>query len=461
MVTHSLDKMAAGGIYDHLGGGFARYSVDAQWLVPHFEKMLYDNAMLARCYVEAFQVTGAERYASVARETFGYVLREMTHEQGGFFSAQDADSEGEEGKFYVWTPAQVQEVLGDEAAETFCYVYDVSETGNFEGKNILHLPKTIEQCAAVINREAGELRAELAVSREKLLAARNNRVWPGLDDKTLVSWNALMIDALAYAAGALQQPHYLQAAQKAADFILQNMRRDDGRLLHSWRSGQARFDAYLDDYACLADALVTLYEACWEEWYLEEALRLTDIVQRHFADEEHGGYFYTADDHEQLIARQKDLQDNPTPSGAAMAANCFIRLGKLTGRRDLLQAAERTLESCAEFMRQAPMAVGQMLMAADLFLGPTHEIAIVGAADHADIPAVVSELRKRFIPRHIAALGDVSTLDEPGPLSELFEGKTTAGSDPAVYVCQDFACQSPAVGKEEILAKWEDLEAAG
>jgi uncharacterized protein YyaL (SSP411 family) len=253
MVTHTLDKMAAGGMYDHLGGGFHRYSVDERWLVPHFEKMLYDNALLASCYLEAWQATQRETYLQVVRETLDYVLREMTHADGGFYSTQDADSEGEEGKFYVWSPAEVQAVLGEKAAGTFCYVYDVSEQGNFEGHSILNLPKTLAQCAQLLNRDLADLQAELAASRAKLLAVRDRRVHPGLDDKVLVSWNGLMIDAFAQAAAALGDARYHEAAARAADFLLTKLRQPDGRLLHSWRKGKPRFEAYVDDYASLAN----------------------------------------------------------------------------------------------------------------------------------------------------------------------------------------------------------------
>ncbi|HEX7379249.1 MAG TPA: thioredoxin domain-containing protein, partial [Pirellulales bacterium] len=303
MVTLTLDRMAAGGMYDQLGGGFHRYSVDERWLTPHFEKMLYDNALLSAAYVEAFQATGRPDYERVARETFDYILREMTSPEGGFYSTLDADSEGEEGMFYVWTPAEIEAALGPDRARTFCRLYDVSEEGNFEGRNILNLPKTLEQASRILSRDTAELAAELAESRAKLLAVRNQRVWPGLDDKVLVSWNGLMIDALASAAAALGEERYLRAARAAADFILDKMRREDGRLSHSWRAGQAKLDAYLDDYACLANALVSLYEAGFEERWIDAAAQLADILLADFEDHEAGGFFYTATGHEQLISR--------------------------------------------------------------------------------------------------------------------------------------------------------------
>jgi len=320
MVKVTLDRMAAGGIYDHLGGGFARYSVDARWLVPHFEKMLYDNAQLAATYVEAYQATGEENYARVVRETLDYTLRDMTDPAGGFYSTEDADSEGVEGKFYVWTPTQLREVLGDAAAATFAKVYDVTDHGNFEHANILNLPKSIDQQATALGHDIDELRKELADSREKLFAAREPRIHPAKDDKVIVAWNGLMIDTMARAGAVLGEQRYIDAAVKAADFLLNTLRRADGRLLHTWRNGQAKLDAYLDDYANLANGLVSLYEATFEGRHLDAAIALMQTVIDHFADSKGGGFYYTADDHEQLIVRSKDFTDNAVPSGNAMAA---------------------------------------------------------------------------------------------------------------------------------------------
>ncbi|MEK6247847.1 MAG: thioredoxin domain-containing protein, partial [Planctomycetales bacterium] len=268
MVQLTLDKMATGGIYDHLGGGFHRYSVDQLWLVPHFEKMLYDNALLASCYLEAFVATGQVNYQRVVTETLDYVLREMQHPQGGFTSTQDADSEGEEGKYFVWSPAEVREVLGEEAAERFCRIYDVTSAGNFEGQNILNLPKAISVWAKILDQEEAELRNALARSRAKLFERRATRVHPGLDDKILTSWNGLMIEAMARAGAVLNLPRYLEAAEAASQFIYDELRTDNGRLLHSWRNGLARLDAYLDDYSAMLNALVTLYECTFNERWL-------------------------------------------------------------------------------------------------------------------------------------------------------------------------------------------------
>ena len=456
VITYTLDKMAAGGIYDHLGGGFHRYSTDARWLVPHFEKMLYDNALLVPCYLEGFLITGNADYARVARETCDYVLREMTDAAGGFYSTQDADSEGVEGKFFVWTPDEVETVLGKEAAEEFCHAYNVTPQGNFEhGLSILNLPHRLADVATAYLKSEEELRQSLADSRAKLLEVRQQRVHPGLDDKLLVAWNGMMIDALAQAAGVLDEPRYLQAAQRAAEFVLTQMRSENGQLLHSWRHGTAKLDAYLDDYTCLANGLISLYEADFDERWLQAAISLVDEVLARFADAERGGFFFTATDHEELITRQKDFYDNAVPSGNSMAALALLRLAKLTGRPDYLTAAEATLKAAAGLIERAPQAAGQMLQALDLFNGPTPEIVIVGNVQHADTAAAVASLRKHFLPNKVVACREEPT--SSGPLAPLFEGKASQGEEPAVYVCQDFACQAPVFGRAAAIEAWERL----
>jgi uncharacterized protein YyaL (SSP411 family) len=462
MVRLTLDRMAAGGMYDQLGGGFARYSVDERWLVPHFEKMLYDNSLLAAAYVEGYQALGDERYAAIARETLDYLLRDMCDADGGFYSAEDADSEGEEGKFYVWTPDEVVAVLGEAAAKTFSYVYDVTEEGNFDGHNILNLPKTLTQAAKLLGRDETELATELADSREKLLAVRSKRVRPGLDDKVLVSWNALAIEAFAKAGAALGEQRFTDAAAKAATFITTTLRRDDGRLLHTWRrdkvngKGVAKLDAYLDDYAYLANALVTLYESTFDERWIDEAVELAETMLKHFADAESGGFYFTADDHEQLIARNKDLLDQSVPSGNAMAATALVRLAKLTGRGDLLDAAERTLVAGLGVMQQAPTAAGQLLIALDLHLGPTYEIAILGDVSQPPTAEAIADLRKRFAPNKVVACRAEPNAGSAN-LAALFAGKTAGKESPAIFVCRDFACEAPVHGVEAAKATWERL----
>jgi uncharacterized protein YyaL (SSP411 family) len=459
MVTLNLDKMAGGGIYDHLAGGFARYSVDQRWLVPHFEKMLYDNALLAGIYLDGFRATGDRQYARVVRETLDYVRSYMTDERGGFHSSEDADSEGEEGKFYVWTVDEIREVLGPGRADRFCYVYDVTEHGNFEGKNILNLPKTLEQCAAVKGWDLEELTAELAESRAELLLVRDRRVRPGKDDKVLTNWNGLMIDSLARAAAVLQVPRYLDSARRAAKFIQQNVTRPDGRLLHSWRTGIAKFDAYLDDYACLANGLVSLYEAGFEERWLDEAIRLMDVVLAHFRDVKQGGFYYTADDHEKLIVRQRDVHDGSVPCGSAMAATALLRLGKLCGRTDYITAAGEALSTMAGVMQQSPLAAGQALIALDMYLGPTPEIVVLGDRNEAATLETLSDLRRRYLPNLVLACRPTAAVDDGSAnLDPIFQGKVTTGRTPTVYVCEKFACQTPVHGLQAAMSTWAGLE---
>ncbi len=342
-VTITLDHMARGGLYDQLGGGFHRYSTDARWLAPHFEKMLYDNALLAGCYLDAWVLTKHPRYAEVVRDTLNYVLRDMTDPEGGFYNAEDADSEGGEGKFYVWTPSEIAAVLDAEAAATFCRIYDVSETGNFKGRNILNLSRPIEQEAKLLGRDPGQLQSELAASRAKLLAVRDKRTPPGLDDKILVSWNGLMIDVFARAGAALSEPRYRAAAEQAAKYLLKNLRREDRRLLHFARHGRAKGIAYLDDYANLANAAVTLHESDKGGPWLDAAVELAESILGHFADADRGGFFFTADDHEPLIVRMKEFVDSSTPSSNGMAAMLFLRLEKHRPDERYRTAAEGAL----------------------------------------------------------------------------------------------------------------------
>jgi uncharacterized protein len=353
IVRLTLDKMAAGGIYDHLGGGFARYSVDDRWLVPHFEKMLYDNALLGAAYLDSFLATGNVEHHRIVCETLDYVLRDMTDPRGGFYSTEDADSEGVEGKFYVWDPAEIHEVLGAEIGERFCAVYDVTDEGNFEGHSILNLPKRIDQVAALRGWPETELRAQLALARDQLLERRRQRVAPGKDDKVIVSWNGLMIDTLARAGRGLNEPRYRDAAVRAAEFLRDEMWRD-GRLLHCWRLGKPTLAAYLDDYSTLANALVSLYEATLDPQWLDWSFTLMDQVLQRFADPAGGPLFYTADDHERLITRTKDLQDSSVPSGNAMAATALLRLGHLGHRVDYLEQAESILGSAGRLLQDAP-----------------------------------------------------------------------------------------------------------
>jgi uncharacterized protein YyaL (SSP411 family) len=445
-VRLTLDKMARGGIYDHLGGGFARYSTDERWLVPHFEKMLYDNALLASAYLEAYQLTRDADLGRVARETMDYVLGRMADPAGGFYSTEDADSEGVEGKYYVWSLAEVRAILGAERAKTFAYVYEVTEPGNWEGYTILNLPKPIGQAAKMLGRDAEGLRAELDSCRAELLAERQQRVPPGKDTKVLVSWNGLMIAALAVGGRILKDPRYLDTAGRAAGFILDRMRRDDGRLLHTYRDGRAHLEAYLDDYAHLLDGLTRLYEATGEPRWIESALELARVLIDEFADPAQGGFFYTGHHHEALIARQKDFYDNATPSGNGMAATALVRLGALTGRDDLTAAGRSALESVQFVLEREPAAGGQSLIALDFLLGSIRELAVIAGSDPDESRAVLETIATPFLPHKVVA---PATSEQAGILESKVplladrpprEGRTTT------YICEHFTCREPVVG---------------
>jgi uncharacterized protein YyaL (SSP411 family) len=446
IVRHTLDKMARGGIYDHLAGGFARYSTDDRWLVPHFEKMLYDNALLTSAYLEAYQLTADADLGRVARETMDYILGRMTGPEGAFFSTEDADSEGVEGKYYVWSLAEVTHILGKDHAKTFCYVYDVTEQGNWEEHNILNLPRTIGQAAKLLGRDEDELRTELAASRAQLLSVRERRVPPAKDTKVLVSWNGLMIAALAEGGRILKDERYIDAAQKAAGFILERMRRDDGRLLHTYKDNLAKLDAYLDDYADLIDGLTRLYEATGEPSWIDSALHLAQIMIDEFGDQEQGGFFFTGNRHEALIARQKDVHDNATPSGNGMAATALVRLGALTGREDLTQAGRRALESIHEVLERQPAAAGQSLIALDFLFGRVREFAVIAGSEPAEYRAVLEAVATPFRPHKVvvpATPAQAAWLADKVPLlanRPVRDGKTTT------YICENFTCSQPVVG---------------
>ncbi len=452
MVKHTLTMMARGGIYDQLGGGFARYSVDAQWLVPHFEKMLYDNALLTSAYVEAFQKTKDRFFLEIAEDTLVYVTTEMTPtaDSGPFFSAQDADSEGEEGKFYVWSADELRAVLGDDDAEFAGKVWGVTRRGNFEGHNILFrtLPDEDEAKARGLGVDA--FARKLNGVKAKLYETRSTRVWPGRDEKILTAWNGLMIAAFAKVGAVVNSEAYQWVAESAADFILTNMRTPEGRLYRTAGVGQPpKLNGYLEDYAFLADALVTLYEATFDAKWLRAAIELAEVMLKHFTDA-NGGFFFTADDHEQLIARTKEMHDGSTPSGNAMAVTVLLRLAALTGRRDLAEPAERALRDARETMAEHPAASGQMLLALDFYLGPVQQIAIVGDASADDTRSAIAAVHRAFGARRVVAFHDPATSTPPAELAALFAGKEAVGGAVTVYVCENFACQAPLVGAEAV-----------
>ncbi|MGZ6307988.1 MAG: thioredoxin domain-containing protein [Ktedonobacterales bacterium] len=450
LVRLTLDKMADGGIYDQIGGGFHRYATDAVWLVPHFEKMLYDNALLAPVYLHAWQLTGDERYRRICEETLDYVLREMTDQEGGFYSTQDADSEGEEGKFYIWTPAELREVLGEADVRIAEHYWGVSEGGNFEGRNILHVVAPADEVARDLGIEEGEVRAAIARARQRLYEARAQRVWPGRDDKVLAAWNGFMLRAMAEAGRILKRDDYRQAAVANAAF-LQSRMVSDGRLHRSWRHGQARLDAYLEDYAAVVNGLVSTYEATGETRFFAWARELADAMLSRFWDEASGGFFDTASDHEALIGRPRELTDNATPSGTSLAAEGLLRLAALTGEERYREHAARIVVPLAPAMVDQPSAFGHLLGALDDFIGPFYEIALVGAPDDASLRELRRAVDTRYVPRAVLA---VAAPDDEQAQREvaLLAGRGLVDGQPAAYVCQGFVCKQPVTRPDALMA---------
>ena len=446
VAEHTLRQMAAGGIYDHLGGGFHRYSVDRVWLVPHFEKMLYDNAQLLRAYLHAWQINGRREHRQVVEETVDYVLREMTAPEGGFYSAQDADSEGEEGKFFVWTAAEIEAVLGKEEADLLGRAYGVTPAGNFEGKTILNLKQTPGEIARQTGAEEGAVAERLAAARQKLFLAREKRVKPERDDKVLTEWNGLMIHALAEVGVVLGRADALEAASKAADFVLAEMSQENGFLFRSFKDGRARFNAYLEDYAAFARGLVALYEATFSLRWLAEAARLTKIMLAQFEDEARGGFYQTGIAHEELVVRRKDLIDNAIPSGNSMAAELLLRLAKLTGNDAYRSEAARVFRIMAAAMAQQPTGFGRMLTALDDLLSPSQEVAVVGSLTDARTQRLLEEVRRHYLPHTVLALKEP---EDENPLP-LMEGRTLVDGQPAAYVCENYACRLPVTSVEAL-----------
>jgi len=435
-VELTLDRMLAGGIYDQLGGGFARYAVDAIWLVPHFEKMLYDNALLARAYLHGWQELGHERYRRVCEETLDWMLREMRGPEGGFYSALDADSEGEEGKFYVWTPTEIREVLAadpncikfsSQEVENLMQFWGVSEEGNFEGANILHLAG---------GAEAPEPEG-LAAARRALFEARSRRVWPGLDDKRLTSWNALAIAALADAGAVLGHKDYLDAAGECAE----QLRDAEGNLLRTYKDGRAHLNAYLEDHAFLLEALLALYEAGFETRWFTEARALAETMIERFGDPERGGFYSTSADHEELVARRKEVGDHPIPSGNSSAAMGLLRLGALTGERRYEETGAAVFALFGKPAVEHPDAFAHMLRALDFHLSPTREVALVGD----DLNELAAVVREKSRPHLVLSGGPEGTTEPP-----LLEGRNTVDGRPAAYVCQNFTCRLPVTDSDEL-----------
>jgi len=454
MVEKTLQSMRAGGIYDHLGFGFHRYATDSQWLVPHFEKMLYDQALLSLAYLEAFQVTGQERYAQAAREIFSYVLRDMTSPEGGFYSAEDADSEGGEGRYYVWRPDQIGSVLGREEGALFGRFFGVTAEGNFEdGASVLHRPFTLEEFAERESMSPRQLERFLETSRQKLLVARRRRVPPLKDDKILTDWNGLMIAALARGAWVLEDEEYARAAQRASDFLFAELRDANGRLLHRYRDGQAAIAGFLDDYAFLLWGLIELYEATFQARYLEEALGLARHMEELFWDAQGGGFFLTAVDGEPLLMRPREVTDGAVPSGNSVAALNLLRLGRLTARSSWEDRAREAIDSFAAQVAGSPGGFSHLLMALDFALGPAREVVIAGDPQGQDTRRMLAALRGRFLPNAVVLLHG----GDPGDraLEELIPAvrdQVPVAGQAAAYVCRNFACRMPVTDAGEMMA---------
>lgn len=441
MVCKTLDAMAAGGMYDHIGGGFARYSTDERWLVPHFEKMLYDNALLSRTYLEAYQVTGHQHYRRVATEIFDYILREMTSGDGAFYSATDADSEGEEGKFFVWTPEEIQSALSNSRdAQWFCAYYAITQKGNWEGKSIPNTPRSLDDVATSLGCSPQHLSDTLARVRPRIYEARLKRVPPGLDDKVIVAWNGMMIGSLAEGSRVLQEPRYLAGAIRAAEFILQALRRPDGGLYRTHRMGRAQHRACLEDYAFLAEALIDIYEAGGDERFLTEAVRLGERIMADFMDQVEGGFFTTAHEHEALILRSREGPDGATPSGNAVAASALARLSFHFARDDFRDAATKALRVHGQQIARIPRAFAKSLIALELLLDGPVELALIGVPGQSDYESLWTATTSSFLPHRIIAHQNPRDTASSHPL---LQGKTLVEGKAALYICRDFSCQAP------------------
>jgi len=460
MVEKSLQEMRHGGVYDHIGFGFHRYSTDPEWFSPHFEKMLYDQAMLAMAYIEAYQATGKKEYEQTAREIFTYVLRDMTDKGGGFYSAEDADSEGEEGKFYLWTDEEIKEILGKDQADLIINVFNVKDEGNFSeeasgrktGNNILHLKKPVAEIASSLNVSEEELSKSIETSRERLFQVREKRIHPYKDDKILTDWNGLMIAAFAKGAKAFNDPKYSEAASRAVDFILKNLRDNNGRLLHRYRDGEAGIMANIDDYAFLIWGLIELYEATFDTMYLQTALDLNNELIKHFWDVKNGGFYFTSDDGEELLVRQKEINDGAIPSGNSVAMLNLLRLGRITADTDFEEKAFQIGNVFSESVKRYPSGFTQFMVGLEFGIGPSYEVIIVGDSKAQDTEDMLQSLHKQFVPNKVVLFR--STEEGEGSITQIAEytknhisqnGKATA------YVCLNYECKLPTTDIEKML----------
>ena len=460
MVEKTLQAMRHGGIYDHIGFGFHRYSTDSGWLVPHFEKMLYDQAMLAMAYTEAYQATGKEEYARTAREIFTYVLRDLTAPEGGFYTAEDADSEGEEGKFYLWTLEEIRQILAREEANLIVKVFNIEKTGNFveevagskTGKNIFYMAKSLEGLASDLKMSGQDLQKRMETMRRKLFGHREKRIHPGKDNKILTDWNGLMIAALAQGSRVFDEPEYAESAKRAIDFTLKNLRTRDKRLLHRYRDGQAAIQAHLDDYAFLIWGLLEQYETTYEVHYLQNAIDLNSDLIEHFWDEGNGGFYFTADDGEKLLIRQKEFYDGAVPSGNSVAMLNLLRLGRLTSNPGLEEKAAKIGNVFSTSVKRSPAAHTNLMVAVDFLVGPSYEVVIAGNPQAKDTREMLKTLHRQFIPNKVVIF---RTLEQESPDIDHFaeftkyyksiDGKATA------YVCINYKCKLPTTDKSKML----------
>ncbi len=467
MVEKTLQQMRMGGVYDQIGYGFHRYSTDRKWLVPHFEKMLYDQALLSMAYTEAFQASGKGIYRNTAREIFTYVLRDMTAGEGGFYSAEDADSEGVEGKFYLWEEDEIRRILEKEEADLFIRVFNIKKEGNFEeeatgrkeGANICHLMKSMPEIARDLKVSEEEMKDRVRSAREKLFQVREKRVHPHKDGKILTDWNGLMIAALARGYKVFGDDEYARATKKATNFILKRMRKPDGRLLHRYRDGEVKIDANLDDYAFLIWGLIELYEALFETHYLKTAVELNKNMLRHFWDETSGGLFFTPDDAETLIVRKKELYDGAIPSGNSVAMLNLLKLARLTGDHALDAKAAEIGRAFSDQIRQLPSGYTQFLISTDFAIGPSYEVVIVGFAGSRDTIDMLGALNTRFIPNHVAIY---RPSDQKSPDIDKIVGfvknYVTVKGKATAYVCLDNACKAPTTHIKEMLVSLKEAK---
>ena len=455
MVELAASRMATGGIYDQIGGGFHRYSTDPYWLVPHFEKMLYDNALLVRLFLHLFQATQNEFYRRIAEETLDYVIREMRDPAGGFYSSQDADSEGEEGKFFVWSNDELTLILGDKDTDLISGYWGVSETGNFEGRNILNVPQGAESYAAEAGISPEALAATITSAKAKLMEARERRIHPGRDDKALTAWNGMILRSFAEAASILERDDYRQAATDCAEFLLRELV-SNGRLLRTYKDGKAHLNGYLEDYAYLADGLLYLYEATFDDRWLTEARRLADGMIDLFWEQAENGFYDTGRDHEDLVVRPRDVFDNATPCGSSVAVDMLLRLSVFTGDGEYSRRASSALRAMRQYLIRAPNGMGHWLCALDFYLSTPKEIAIVGTLDDPATKSLLRTVHGGCLPNKVLAGASPEAAQVNPSSTPLLEGRTLVDNRPTAYVCQNYACQLPVTDPESLARQLED-----